>query len=109
MLPQALEVMEAWGFIYKSNFVWVKDKPGTGYWFRNQHEHLLVGTRGKIPAPAEGDQVSSVLTAKVGKHSEKPVKAMEMIEKYYPTVPKIELNCRGKPRAGWEGWGNETE
>jgi N6-adenosine-specific RNA methylase IME4 len=34
MLPQALEVMAAWGFTYKSQFVWVKDKAGTGYWAR---------------------------------------------------------------------------
>jgi hypothetical protein len=54
MLPQALEVMAAWGFQYTSSFVWVKDKAGTGYWNRNQHELLLVGRRGDIPAPAPG-------------------------------------------------------
>src|SRR5262249_46156584 len=42
MLPQALDVMAAWGFTYKSQFVWAKDKIGTGYWNRNQHELLLV-------------------------------------------------------------------
>jgi N6-adenosine-specific RNA methylase IME4 len=45
MTPQALEVMAAWGFKYVSNVVWVKDKAGTGYWYRNQHETLFVGTR----------------------------------------------------------------
>ena len=39
-------------FEYKSHAVWLKNKVGTGYWFRNQHELLLVGTRGNIPAPA---------------------------------------------------------
>ncbi len=52
MLPQALDVMQAWGFTYRSGCVWAKTRPGTGYWFRNKHEHLLIGTRGKIPAPA---------------------------------------------------------
>jgi hypothetical protein len=45
MLPHALEVMAAWGFEYKSHCVWHKNKSGTGYWFRNAHEILLVGTR----------------------------------------------------------------
>ena len=109
MMPQALEVMAAWGFEYKSQAVWVKDKPGTGYWFRNQHELLLVGTRGKIPAPAEGDQFPSVIFAPVGEHSVKPVKSLEIVEKYYPTMPKIELNRRGPAREGWDAWGAEAE
>jgi N6-adenosine-specific RNA methylase IME4 len=104
MKPQALEVMAAWGFRYVSQAVWVKDKPGTGYWFRNQHEVLLVGTRGKVPAPAEGDQISSVISAPAGKHSEKPDAVYEMIERYFPNLPKMELNAR-KARPGWECWG----
>jgi hypothetical protein len=51
MLPQALHVMIAWGFSYRSNFVWVKPTPGTGYRNRNRREHLLVGVRGDVPAP----------------------------------------------------------
>jgi len=50
MLPQALEVLVAWGFAYKSSFVWVKDRAGTGYWSRNRHEILLIGARGDVPA-----------------------------------------------------------
>src|SRR6202000_2117682 len=72
MLPQALQVMQAWGFAYKSHCIWAKDLVGTGYWFRNQHELLLVGTRGDIPAPAMGTQAKSILQAAVGRHSEKP-------------------------------------
>jgi N6-adenosine-specific RNA methylase IME4 len=59
MLPEALAVMVAWGFTYKSHCIWAKDRLGTGYWFRNQHELLLVGTRGNIPAPAPGTQFPS--------------------------------------------------
>jgi hypothetical protein len=54
-LKQAIDVMEAWGFKYKSNYVWTKDKFGTGYWNRSQHETLLVGTRGKFRAPHRMD------------------------------------------------------
>lgn len=107
MLPEALEVMAAWGFKYVSNFVWVKDHFGNGYWNRNQHELLLVGTRGAIPAPAMGDQFSSVINAPVSEHSAKPVDAYEVIERYYPTVPKIELNAR-IARKGWARWGLEA-
>jgi len=107
MLPQALEVMRAWGFAYKSNIVWAKDRIGAGYWFRNQHEHLLVGTRGDIPAPAMGTQTPSLIHARVGEHSAKPEAFHELIERHFPSLPKIELNAR-RSRPGWDLWGNEA-
>jgi len=108
MITQALEVMEAWGFDYKSMFVWVKHKAGTGFWVRGQHELLLLGTRGKVPAPAPGAAWASVVQAPVGKHSEKPAIFYEMIEGYFPNLPKIELNAR-QHRQGWTAWGNEVD
>jgi N6-adenosine-specific RNA methylase IME4 len=108
MLPQALDVMTNWGFTYKTSFVWNKNRIGTGYWNRNKHEYLLVGTRGKIPAPAPGTQWDSVIEAPTGKHSEKPEASLEMVEAYFPSLPKIELNRRGSPREGWDAWGNEV-
>ena len=72
MLPQALAVMEAWGFEYRTQIIWVKDRIGTGYWFRNKHELLLIGVRGDIPGPAPGSQWPSVIEAPVGFHSAKP-------------------------------------
>jgi N6-adenosine-specific RNA methylase IME4 len=109
MWPQAQEVLTAWGFEYKSHFCWIKDKAGTGYWNRNKHELLLVGTRGKPPAPAEGTQWPSAIEAPVERHSAKPEKFLEMIEAYFPNVSKIELNRRGPAREGWDAWGNEAE
>jgi N6-adenosine-specific RNA methylase IME4 len=109
MLPHALAVMEAWGFGYKSHFAWFKDRLGTGYWNRNMHELLLIGTRGHVPAPAPGDQWASALSVPRGRHSQKPEKFYEMIESYYPTLPKIELNARGPARPGWDVWGLEAE
>lgn len=109
MLPDALKVMEAWGFTYKSQFIWLKDKVGTGYWNRNKHEILLVGTKGNIPAPAMGDQWESVIEAPVGEHSAKPERFLEMIEGYFPNLPKIELNRRGPARDEWAAWGAEVE
>ncbi len=107
MLPQALEVMAAWGFAYKSSQAWTKDRSGTGYWFRNAHEILLVGTRGDVPAPAMGTQWSSWQEWTPGRHSEKPEKAYDLIEAYYPNLPKIELNAR-RARDGWDTWGLEA-
>ena len=107
MLEPALQVMAVWGFEYKSHFVWVKDRIGTGYWNRNKHELLLVGTRGNIPAPAPGEQYASVIEACVGEHSAKPAAFAEMIEDMFPNLPAIEMFARG-PRHGWDVWGNEA-
>jgi len=109
LLPDALAVMAEWGFTYKSHCIWVKDKIGTGYWFRSQHEILLIGTKGNVPAPAPGTQWSSIVHAPVGSHSEKPATFHEMIEHYFPTLPRLEMHCRGAPRDGWAGWGLETD
>lgn len=108
MLWQAMQVMTAWGFSYITNAVWVKPHAGTGYWFRFRHEHLLLGVRGTVPCPAPGEQWDSVIEQPRGRHSEKPDAVLEMIEQYFPNVPKIELNRRGTPRAGWAAWGNEV-
>jgi N6-adenosine-specific RNA methylase IME4 len=107
MLEDALQVMKSWGFGYKSSMVWVKDRMGTGYWFRNQHELLLIGTRGNVIAPAPGSQFPSVITAPVGKHSQKPEEFYRVVENYFPTVSKIELFARNG-RENWYSYGNEA-
>lgn len=107
MLPDALRVMASWGFEYKSHCIWAKDRIGTGYWFRNQHELLLVGTKGNVPAPAMGTQPASLVDAPLGRHSEKPEVFYELIEGYFPNLPKIELNARAE-RPGWDAWGYEA-
>lgn len=109
MLLSALDVIAAWGFRYVSHYVWNKDRIGTGYWSRNKHELLLIGTRGNIPCPAMGTQMASVIDAPVGEHSAKPEIFLEMIDAYFPNLPKIELNRRGPARPGWDSWGNEAE
>jgi N6-adenosine-specific RNA methylase IME4 len=108
MLTHAMEVMAAWGFKYVSHVAWLKDRTGTGYWFINKHELLLVGTKGNVPAPVPGTQYPSVIEAPRGEHSEKPEVFLEMVEKYFPTLPKIELNRRGPARHGWDCWGAEA-
>jgi N6-adenosine-specific RNA methylase IME4 len=109
MLEDAMDVLKAWGFKYKSHAIWDKVHIGTGYWFRNRHELLLVGTKGDIPAPAMGDQFASVMTIARKEHSAKPEQFLELIEEYFPNLSKIELNRRGLPRPGWDAWGYEVE
>ena len=109
MLPQALYVMDASGFRYNSHVVWVKDRVGTACWFRNEHELLLVGTRGRILGPTPGTQWPSVIVAPWPRHSSKPDVFIEMIEAYFPNLSKVELNRRGPVRPGWAAWGKEVE
>jgi N6-adenosine-specific RNA methylase IME4 len=107
MLPQALEVMAAWGFTYKTNAAWDKMVAGTGFWFRGRHEHLLLGVKGEVPAPAPGQQAESVIEEMRRGHSVKPEKVYQIIESYFPNVPKIELNAR-EARPSWDRWGAEA-
>jgi len=107
-LEEALQVMRAWGFTYKTNLVWVKDKFGNGYYFRGQHELLLLGVKGNPSVPLEADRPSSVLNAARGKHSQKPEEVYVLIEKMYPNNKRLELFARQK-REGWEAWGNEIK
>lgn len=107
MLPEALDVMATWGFKYVSSFVWTKDRIGTGHWTRNQHDLLLIGTKGSIPAPAPGKQYPSVFHGPVEQHSAKPFAFRKAIEDMFPTLPRIELFARGR-FDGWDVWGYEA-
>ncbi len=99
MLDQCIDVLKVWGFTYKSAIIWEKDRSGTGYWSLNTVEILLIATRGHIPAPTPGEQPPQVIKAPRGRHSEKPAVFAEMIERLYPSTPKIELFAR-KARRG---------
>jgi ParB/RepB/Spo0J family partition protein len=108
-LAIAIDLLRLRGFRYVTNFDWGKDKAGTGYWNRNKHEHLLVGVKGHMPCPAPGEQWDSLIMAPVTEHSAKPQVFLELVQAYFPTMPKIELNRRGPPQPGWDAWGNEVE
>jgi N6-adenosine-specific RNA methylase IME4 len=86
-----------------------KGRAGIGFWFRNAHELLLVGVRGTVPAPAPGNQRTSIIDTPAREHSRKPEVFHEIIEAYFPTLPRIELFARGHSRCGWDVWGNEAE
>lgn len=106
-IKKGLAVLEAWGFDLASSMVWDKEKIGTGIYFRQQHEYLLLGKRGKPITPAPGTQPRSVLRAARTAHSAKPVEIYGLIEEMYPGLPKIELFSRS-PQPGWAAWGNQS-
>jgi len=106
-LEEALEVVNAWGFTYKTCAVWDKEKIGMGYWFRGQHELLLLGIKGSFRAPDESNRFSSVIRSPRSSHSKKPQEVYSMIESMFPQGKYLELFAREK-RLGWGGWGNES-
>jgi len=107
-LAECFDVIDAWGFEYRTCMVWVKDRIGMGYHARNRHEILLIAKRGQIAPPQPSDRPDSVVEAKRAKHSAKPLQFYEIIERAYPRLPKVELFCR-QPREGWAAWGNQAE
>jgi len=114
LLPYGLRVMEAWGFLYKSNIVWRKvrkdggsDGRGVGFYFRNVTELLLFGVRGKNARTLQpGRTQVNYLHTRKREHSRKPDEIYPIIEACSPG-PRIELFARGI-RQGWTVWGDEA-
>lgn len=106
-LEEGLRVLREWGFSYRTCAIWDKQSIGMGYYYRIQHEIMLIGVRGSIPTPAPGVRPASVISEPKSKHSAKPDIFRDQIEAFYPSLPKIELFCR-TPREGWAVWGNQS-
>lgn len=106
-LEESMRVIREWGFNYRSCAIWDKQKIGMGYYFRIQHEILMIATRGSIPTPEPANRPRSVLSVASGKHSAKPHDYYDIINAMYPEFPKIELFCRS-PQPGWAVWGNQS-
>ena len=109
-LPDALRVMEAWGFEYVTKITWPKPRFGLGQYFRGQTEDCLFGVRGNLPYRTLPDgkraQGTTLLNTWIGEHSEKPPEMVENIEKVsWP--PYLELFARTQ-RPNWTSWGNEV-
>jgi N6-adenosine-specific RNA methylase IME4 len=111
LLPYALEVMAAWGFAYRTCAVWDKEKIGMGYWFRVQHELLLVGVKGAFRTPEPSVRVSSVIRAERQEHSRKPEIVYAVLEDMFPEARLLELFARQDSqslRPRWSAWGKEA-
>ncbi|KKL75858.1 hypothetical protein LCGC14_2050690 [marine sediment metagenome] len=111
LLTDALQVMKAWGFTYKTNFCWVKVGRETygklGFYVSGAHELLLLGTRGSMLP--DDEKPSSVITEPKSKHSQKPESVYGIIEQMYGNGKRLELFARNaKPRKSWTYWGDEA-
>jgi N6-adenosine-specific RNA methylase IME4 len=115
LLADGLEVMEHWGFEYKSNIIWYKvrkdggpDRRGVGFYFRNVTEILLFGVRGKkVRTLKAGRSQPNIITSRKREHSRKPDEQYDIIESC-SWGPFLELFARGS-RTGWCTWGNQAE
>lgn len=104
-LPEALNVCEAWGFKYKTHFVWDKVKHNMGHYSSVRHEVLFVCTRGSC-TPEVQKLFDSVYSEERTTHSQKPQHFRTVIDTLYPSGPRVELFARA-PHNGWDSWGNE--
>lgn len=113
LLPEGLEVMNAWGFRYVSNIVWAKrrkdggpDGRGVGFYFRNVTELLLFGVKGHMRTLAPGRSQVNMIETRKREHSRKPDEQYDLIESCSPG-PFLEMFAR-YPREHWNVWGNES-
>lgn len=110
MLPQAIEVLAAWGFEFKTAGTWLKTTVkgkvafGTGYILRSSNEPFLIGTRGK---PVTSRSVRSGFMGLAREHSRKPEEAYANAEKLMPKARRLELFSRTN-RVGWDCFGDEV-
>jgi N6-adenosine-specific RNA methylase IME4 len=115
LLSQGLEVMEAWGFTYKTNLIWYKtrkdggpDRRGVGFYFRNVTEIILFGVRGKNARTLKpGRTQENMIVKQKREHSRKPDEQYKLIEAC-SSGPFLELFARGS-RPNWQCWGNQVE
>ncbi len=115
LLREGLDVMQAWGFQYKTNIVWHKvrkdggpDGRGVGFYFRNTTELVLFGVRGRNGRTlAPGRRQVNIIKTMKREHSRKPDELYEIIESCSPG-PFLELFARGK-RKSWVAWGQQAE
>lgn len=107
ILPDAFSVLDAWGFVYKAQFIWDKIKHNYGHYNSVRHELLLVATRGKCLPDVHKLFDSVQVIERTEKHSEKPEQFREIIDLLYPEGARVELFRRGAKPKGWEAMGDE--
>ena len=107
LLFQCAPIISAWGFSYKTSFVWDKIKHNMGHYNSVRHEFLLICTRGSCQpdVPTLYDSVQSIERTR---HSVKPPEFRALIDALYPHGKRVELFARGEVPSGWESWGNQA-
>jgi site-specific DNA-methyltransferase (adenine-specific) len=114
-IQEALDVVKAWGFKYKTlGFSWLKTNKdgspffGIGYYAKSNQEVCLLAVKGKAHSLVKSNSVSSFVSTGRTKHSEKPQIFRDKIIELFGDIPRIELFARQKTE-GWDVWGNEVE
>lgn len=105
MIQAGLDVMKSWGFRQVTIITWAKTRSIFGYYFKGQTEQLLFGVKGTLPPNSRRE--TTLLTANIRRHSQKPDEIYGKIEAVSPG-PYLELFARDS-RIGWDVWGNEVE
>ena len=106
--PGPRDVLEAWGFTYKTNLVWDKVLGNYGHYVHGRHEHLLICTRGSCLPDQPTPSPDSVYTERRSDvHSEKPEGIRTLIQRLYTRGPFLELFGR-KRAEGWDVFGNDA-
>lgn len=107
LLEDAFTVIKAWGFKYKTSFVWDKVKHNMGHYNSVRHEMLLIATKGSCTPDNKTlyDSVQSI--ERNDNHSEKPIEFLNIIDDLYNYGNKLEMFCRNIKKDKWYGWGNE--
>ncbi len=106
--PGPREVLEAWGFSYKTGSVWDKVLGNWGHYFRVRHEHLMVCTRGSCLPDVPTPMPDSIFVERRGdEHSAKPAVARQIVQRLYTRGPYLELFGR-RPVEGWDVFGNDA-
>lgn len=100
------KIFEAWGFEFRSSFIWVKPQIGIGNYWRNSHEFLLTAIRGNAKSFSD-KTLKSWLQCDRAAHSAKPEQVRSFIERASPG-PYLELFGR-RVADGWAVWGNQIE
>jgi N6-adenosine-specific RNA methylase IME4/ParB-like chromosome segregation protein Spo0J len=106
LVPESMQVIEAWGFKYKASFVWDKVKHNMGHYNSVRHEFLWICVRGSCQ-PDVRKLFDSVVVEERTEHSKKPEQFYEIIDTLYPQGKRIELFARAA-RKGWQRWGFEA-
>ncbi len=105
-LEECFPIIRAWGFEYKSAFIWDKVKHNMGHYNSVRHELLLICTRGSC-MPDAPELIDSVQTIERGEHSVKPEEFRAIIDRLYPRGKRIELFAR-RQTAGWDVYGDQV-
>jgi len=105
-LPDAFELLKVWGFEYKANFVWNKQKMGMGVWLRMQVEFCLLGIKGNPQWKLTNER--DILSVARREHSRKPDEFYNMVKKLTPNMNRIDIFSR-ETREGFKQYGNEPD